>query len=264
MKLRVNGIDIHYTIEGEGPVVTLSHSLGCNLSMWDEQAQALKPRYRVLRSDTRGHGGTSAPGGRYRLEQMVEDLHGLLTVLDIAQTHFVGLSMGGMIGQLFALQYPEMTQSLALCDTTSRWPKDARPLWQERIRTVQAGGMEPMVEPTIERWFTMSFREQHRDVTNRVRDMLRTTPPNGYIGCCHAIPRIDVTDRLNAISCPTLVIVGEQDPATPVEMARAIHAAIAGAELIVLQTASHLSNIEQPERFNQAVVGFLDRVARQS
>lgn len=260
MKLKANGIDIHYVIEGDGPVVTMSHSLGCNLSMWDDQARALRGRYRVLRFDTRGHGQSSAPPGRYSLEQMAEDLHGLLTGVGIAETHFAGLSMGGMIGQVFALKYPAMIQSLVLCDTTSRYPKEAASVWEERIRTVEAKGMEPVVEPTLQRWFTAPFREQRRDVMDRVRAMLRSTPPQGYSGCCHAIPKIDVTDRLGAVRCPALVIVGEEDPGTPVEMARAIHAALPSAELAILRSAAHLSNMEQPEEFNRILLGFLDKV----
>jgi len=264
MKVTAHGIDIHYSVEGEGPVVTLSQSLGCNLSMWDDQARALKGRYRVLRFDTRGHGQTSAPPGPYTLEQLAEDVHGLLIGLGIAETHFVGLSMGGMIGQLFALKYPEMVRSLVLCDTTSRFPADVWPVWEERIRTVTAKGMEGVVEPTLQRWLTAPFRERRPDVVTRVRTMLRTTPPQGYIGCCHAIPKIDVTDRLGAIRCPALVIVGEEDPGTPVEMARAIHAALSSAELVILRSASHLSNMEQPEGFNRVLLSFLDKVAGRS
>lgn len=261
MTLTKNGIDIYYTLEGDGPSVTMSHSLGCNLAMWDEQARALKQRYQVLRFDTRGHGQTSAPTGAYTLEQLAEDLCGLLTELGIARTHFVGLSMGGMIGQVFALRYPHMVRSLALCDTTSRIPPDSWPIWEERIRTVQANGMEALVESTIEAWFTAAFREQRRDVTDRVRAMVRSTPPQGYIGCCHAIPKLSTTDRLGEIRCPAIVIVGEQDPRTPVVTARIIHEALPSSELVVLKSASHLSNMEQPEAFNKALLDFLGRSA---
>ena len=264
MKLTTNGIDIHYALEGEGPVVTLSHSLGCNLAMWDDQARALRGRYRVLRFDTRGHGQTSAPPGAYALEQMVEDLHGLLTGLGIAETHFVGLSMGGMIGQLFALKYPTMFRSLVLCDTTSRFAADAGRIWEERIRTVEAKGMEPMVEPTLQRWFTAPFRARRRDVTDRVAAMLRSTPPQGYNGCCHAIPKINTTDRLREVRCPALGIVGEEEPGTTVEMARTLHAAMPSAELAILRSASHLSSMEQPEEFNRVLLGFLDKVTGKS
>jgi 3-oxoadipate enol-lactonase len=260
MKLKANGIEINYEIEGDGPVVTFSHSLACNLSMWDEQVRALRGRYRVLRYDTRGHGQTSAPGGAYSLEQLADDLKGLLDGLGIAATHFVGLSMGGMIGQVFALKYPAMVQSLALCDTTSRYAPGAAATWDERIKTVSAKGMEPMVGPTLERWFTAPFRARRPDLMDRVGAMIRATPAAGYVGCCHALPRINATERLRDVRCPALVIVGEEDPGTPVEMAREIQAALPAAELAVLCRASHLSNVEQPEEFNRALAGFLDKL----
>ncbi len=236
MKIKANGIEINYEKEGSGPVVTLSHSLACNLHMWDDQAKALASRYTVLRFDTRGHGQTSAPTGAYSLDQMAEDLKGLLDGLGIAQTHFVGLSMGGMIG----------------------------PVWEDRIKTVTAQGMEPMVAGTLERWFTAPFRARRKDVMERIGGLIRSTPPAGYIGCCHALPKINVTDRLKEIACPALVIVGEEDPGTPVAMAREIHAALPGAQLAILRSASHLSNAEQPEEFNRVLLDFLDKAAGRS
>ncbi len=260
MKLEANGIQINYEIEGEGPVVTFSHSLACNLSMWDDQVQALKGRYRVLRYDTRGHGRTAAPSGAYTLDQLADDLKGLLDGLGIAETHFVGLSMGGMIGQIFALKYPARVQSLVLCDTISRYPTGAASVWEERIKTVSAEGMEPMVAPTLERWFTAPFRARRKDVMEKVGAMIRSTPPAGYIGCCHALPKISVTEKLRDVRCPALVIVGEEDPGTPVQMARDIQAALPAAELAILCRASHLSNVEQPGEFNRVLGGFLDKV----
>ena len=261
MKITANGISINYTLGGpaSAPVVTLSHSLATNLSMWDPQIPALTSRYRVLRFDTRGHGGTDAPEGAYSLDQLAEDTRVLLQTLGIARTHFIGLSMGGFIGQILALTYPQMLQSLVLCDTTSRVPPDATPMWDERIRAAQAHGMEPHVEPTIGRWLTAPFREQRPDVVDRVRAMIRATNPAGYIGCCHAIAALDLTDRLQAIAAPTLVIVGEEDPGTPVAASRTIHERIKGSELVILKSASHLSNMEQPEAFNRAVTTFLAR-----
>ena len=264
MKLTANGIEINYEIEGQGPVVTFSHSLACSLAMWDEQVAALRGRYRVLRYDTRGHGGTSAPAGAYTLEQLADDLHALLGGLGITETHFVGLSMGGMIGQVYALKHPERVKSLVLCDTTSRYPAAAAPIWEERIRTTEAKGMEPHVEPTLGRWFTAPFRARRKDMMTRVGALIRDTPPQGYIGCCYAIPKINVTDRLGAVTVPALVIVGEEDPGTPVEMARDIQAALPSAELAVLRSASHLSNLEQPEEFNRVLLRFLDKASGQS
>ncbi len=263
MKLTANGIDIHYEREGSGPVVTLSHSLGCHLGMWDEQARALRERYTVLRYDTRGHGRSSAPRGPYTLDGLADDLKGLLDGLGITETHFVGLSMGGMIGQTFALKQPAMVKSLVLCDTTSRYPA-AAPVWEERIRTVEQRGMDPLVEPTLGRWFTAPFRARRPDLMERVGGWIRATPAAGYIGCCHAIPKIDLTHRLGELRCPALVVVGEEDPGTPVEMAREIHAALPSAELAILRSASHLSNVEQPEEFTRVLLGFLDKASGQS
>ena len=259
MKITANGISINYQLEGPsgGPVVTLSHSLATNLSMWDPQMTALLSRYRILRYDTRGHGGTDTPAGPYTLEQLAEDVRALLGAMGIARTHFIGLSMGGFIGQLLALSHPELLQSLVLCDTTSRIPPEARPTWDERIRVAQIRGMEPHVEPTIGRWFTPPFREQRADLVNPVRAIIRGTPPQGYIGCCHAIAALDLTDHLGGVRVPTLVIVGEDDPATPVAASRTIHERIQGSELVILKSASHLSNLEQPEAFNRAVTAFL-------
>jgi len=258
MKISANGIDINYTIEGEGPWLTMSHSLACNLHMWDEEAKRLSKRYKVLRYDTRGHGASSAPAGAYTLDLLADDLKGLLQALGVPSTHFVGLSMGGMIGQTFALKYPGMFNSLALCDTTSRYPAEAAPLWAERIKTVESQGMEPMVAPTLERWFTAPYRKARPEVVEKVATMIRTTPVPGFVGCCHAIPKINLTARLKEIRCPSVVIVGKDDPGTPVAMAEDIHQALPGSKLVIIPSAAHLSNLEQPDAFNQALGDFLE------
>jgi 3-oxoadipate enol-lactonase len=263
MKATANGIAVNYTLDGPAgaPVVTLSHSLATTLAMWDPQMKDLTARYRVLRYDTRGHGGTDAPGGAYTLDQLAEDARALLRALGIARTHWVGLSMGGMIGQALALKAPELLASLALCDTSSRVPPEARPTWDERIRVAETQGMGPHVEPTLGRWFTPAFREKRPEVVERVRAMIRGTNPVGYVGCCHAIAALDLTDRLGAIKVPTLILVGEEDPGTPVAASEAIRDRIPGSELVVLKSASHLSNIEQAEAFTRALTAFLSRVS---
>jgi 3-oxoadipate enol-lactonase len=259
MRTIANGIHMHYTLNGPtaAPVVTLSHSLATNLAMWEPQTAALAEQYRVLRYDTRGHGGTEAPAGPYSLEQLAEDARALLAALGIDRTHFIGLSMGGMIGQLLALKHPEMLRSLVLCDTSSRIPAEAHPMWDERIRVAAAQGMAPHVEPTIGRWFTAPFVTRRADVVDPVRAMIQQTNPQGYIGCCHAIKALDLTEGLHAITTPTLIIVGEDDVGTPVEASRVIHERIKGSELVILPSASHLSNVEQAEAFNRALTTFL-------
>ncbi|MEK7435554.1 MAG: 3-oxoadipate enol-lactonase [Pseudomonadota bacterium] len=261
MKFSAKGMDINYSVEGEGPWLTMSHSLACNLHMWDEEARRLSKRYKVLRYDTRGHGGSSAPAGAYTLEALADDLHGLLQGLGVQSTHFVGLSMGGMIGQTCALKYPGMFKSLALCDTTSSYPADAAGVWAERIATVEAKGTEPIVETTLARWFTEPFRKAHPEVVEKVAEMIRTTPAPGFVGCSHGISKIDLTARLKEIRCPVLVIVGEHDPGTPVSMAEEIHRAIPGSQLVIIASAAHLSNLEQPDAFNQALDAFVDQAS---
>ena len=262
MKITANGISINYTLEGpaNAPVVTMSHSLATDLTMWDPTVAVLKDRYRVLRYETRGHGQTEAPKGAYTLDQLATDALALLRALDISKTHWVGLSMGGMIGQTLALKAPEVFASLALCDTSSRIPAEAKPQWQDRIKTAEANGMEPLVEPTLARWFTEPFRKSRKDVVDRVADMIRKTPVAGYVGCCQAISTLDLTDRIGAIKVPTIAIVGEDDPGTPVAAHKVIHEKIAGSKLEILKSAAHLSNMEQPEAFNRALTGFLGTV----
>jgi 3-oxoadipate enol-lactonase len=260
MKAKVNGINIHYSVEGEGPWLTLSHSLACDSAMWDPQMDMLKKQFKVLRFDTRGHGQSDAPDGEYTLEQMADDVHGLFTALGITQSHWMGLSMGGMIGQTFALKYPGMFASMILADTTSRQPPNGAAMWGERIQTARTKGMDPLVDGTLARWFTDPYRAAHPEVMAKIGAVIRATPAAGYAGCCAGISKIDVTDRLKEIQCPTLVLVGEQDHGTPVAASQAIQANLPGAELLVIPSAAHISNIEQSAVFNVAVRDFLTRV----
>ena len=262
MKTKVNGIDINYAIDGNGPWLTLSHSLACNITMWDPQMPVLTGKFKVLRFDTRGHGQSSAPAGDYTLEQLADDVKGLLDSLQIKQTHWAGVSMGGMIGQAFALKFPGVFQSMVLADTTSRRPPDAAKMWADRVQTAQTKGMDALVDSTLERWFTEPYRKARKDVMAKIANDIRNTPVAGFAGCCHAISKVDYLDRLKEIKVPALVMVGEHDHGTPPEAARVIQQNLPGSELKILASAAHLSNIEQAEEFNKAMTGFLDRVAR--
>lgn len=259
MKATVNGIETRYELHGKAgaPWLAFSHSLACNLRMWDGQVAALKDRFRILLYDTRGHGQSAAPPGAYTLEALADDLRALLGHLEIERLHFVGLSMGGMIGQTFALRYPGLLSSLTLADTTSRYPPGAAALWAARIQTAQAQGMQPLVQPTLERWFTEGFRARAPEEVRAIGGAIAATPVPGYVGCSHAIPKIDLTARLKEIACPILVLCGDKDPGTPPEMSREIHENAPGSRLVMIPDAAHLSNIEQPEAFNRALDGFL-------
>ena len=260
MRINANGIDIDYDVSGtdDGPVVVLSHSLGSSRVMWDPQMPALEAAYRVVSYDTRGHGGSSAPAEAYSLDQLGDDAMALLDALEIESAHWVGLSMGGMIGQNLALRQNGRLDSLVLCDTSAQIPAEARSTWDDRLAAADSGGMAPLAEPTLERWFTPDYLGGDPPAVAPIRQQFLDTPPAGFIGCCHALKPLDYLDRLGEIRLPTLIIVGEDDPGTPVAASEAMHERIAGSELAILPSAAHLSNIEQADAFNQALLGFLD------
>jgi len=263
MRIAAGDIVTHYTLDGpeDAPVVTLSHSLAASLEMWEPQLPALTERFRVLRYDTRGHGGSEVPPGAYTMSMLAGDVRSLLGALGIARTHFVGLSMGGMIGQTLALEHPEILDRLVLADTASQMPPEAGPLWDERIALVERDGMAPRVEETIQRWFTPPFIAGSPDVVEQIRTLIRTTAPQGFIGCGRAIQALRLTDRLGEIEAPTLIIVGADDMGTPVALSELMQARIPGSKLVVLDSAAHLSNVEQAEPFNQALTDFLEGAA---
>ena len=234
----------------------MSHSLAANVGMWEDQMSVLTG-YRVLRYDTRGHGGTDAPEGDYTLDQLADDLFALLDALDIDRAHFVGLSMGGMIGQTAALKDPSRFLSLSLCDTSSRVPGEGQALWSERMEMARSQGMEALVESTIDRWFSRTFQIEEPDRVERICEMVRTTPVAGYCGCCAAIRALDLTDRIAEIRLPTLLVVGEDDPGTPVAAHEVIRDRIEGSQLVVIRDALHFSNVEQADIFNDTLGAFL-------
>jgi 3-oxoadipate enol-lactonase len=259
MKAKTNGIETNYELHGKegAPWLVLSHSLACSVRMWDPQIAALKASYRILAYDTRGHGGTEAPKGAYTLELLADDLKALLDTLGVKNPHYCGLSMGGMIGQTFALKYPGAFRTLTLADTTSRYPAEAWPLWQDRIKIAEEKGMTPLVEPTLQRWFTEPFRKSNPQPVAAIGKLIASTPVSGYVGCCHAIPKINLTARLKEIRAPILVICGDQDPGTPPAMARDIHENAPGSKLVMIPHAAHLSNLENPGAFTKALQDFL-------
>ncbi len=256
-KIHANGIDIRYAIAGQGPWLLLAHSLATDLSLWDDQMAGLTSRFKVLRFDTRGHGGSSAPDMPYDFPLLSADVIGLLDGLGIDRVHFVGISMGGMIAQHVALAAPERIDRLVLVSTTSGYPPEARVMWGDRIAAVRANGMEPLVAPTLERWFTPAWRHAHPEVVARIGGLIRATPSAGYIGSGLAIASLDTTARLAALRCPTLVIAGANDTGTPPAMGRKIAEHVPGARFELIDSASHLCNIEQADIFNRLLLDFL-------
>ncbi len=261
MHAKLQDITVEYDIEGpaDAPVIACSHCLAGSSGIWDAQAIALREKFRVLRYDTRGHGGSSAPEGPYTMEMLAHDAVALFDAVGIEKVNFMGISMGGMIAQVLALKYPERVSSLILCDTACRIPEAAGPLWEERIQAVKEKGMPALVEDTLQRWLSPDFRANSPATTERIREIILNTPLTGFVGCCHAIKNFDVAADLPELAVPALIMVGENDPGTPVESARQIHENLGGSELTVLPQAYHLSNIEAADAFNKRLLKFLAR-----
>lgn len=258
---RVNGIDLYYRFDGpeSGTRIMFSNSLFSRLEMWEPQMAALtRAGYRVLRYDARGHGRSDATEGPYTMELLADDLAGLMDSVGWERAHFGGLSMGGMVGQVMGTRHPDRVSSLILCDTSAYM--GAEEVWEPRIQTGLAEGVEGLVDSSVTRWFTPESRGRIPEEVEKVRAMIRSTPLAGFIGCCRAFQAFDHRDANREITAPTLVIVGERDPGTPPSHAKVIHEAIRGAELKIIKDAAHLTNIEAPEEFNAALLGFLERV----
>ncbi len=259
MKVDANGVRINVALSGStsGPVVLLSHSLATSLDLWSPQLAVLEPRFRVLRYDTRGHGASDAPQGAYTLAQLADDAVAVMYAFDIETVHWVGISMGGMIGQAVALNHAERLRSLVLCDTTAAVPSEAQALWQQRIDKARGEGMTALADETLQRWFTPPYLAKDPRGVRSIRGMILSTPVSGFIGCSEAIRQLDFMERLGDIRLPTLIIVGEQDPGTPVANSEAIHNRIKDSRLEIIPSAAHLCNVEQAEVFNQILLGFL-------
>lgn len=247
---------IHYETAGPAaaPVLVLSNSLGTNLSMWDPQMPVLSRNWRVLRYDTRGHGQSSVTRGPHSMAQLGRDVLDLLAGLHIDKFSFCGLSLGGMIGMWLGVHAPDRTQKLLLCSTAAKIGTPET--WNTRIETVRKGGMPSIATATMERWFTARFREKQPALVERVKKMVESTKPEGYIACCGALRDCDLRESVPGIHLPTLVISGTHDPATPPSDGHFLVDHIRGARYVELD-AAHLLNIEQDERFTPEVAKFL-------
>ena len=265
-------LDLHYREDGNpnGPPVLLVHAFPTSHALWAHQIQALGRRYRLIRPDLRGFGRSPVPAPPYSMEAFAADLARLLDRLEIERVNYIGISMGGMIGQVFSLTYPERVQSLGLCMTTSVVPEDtpegddpaysicAR-LFRRAAATAETEGMEPIVAMCLDRWFTPAF--QASEPALRVGQIVRENSPKGYRGGVDAMSAFDVTSRLPEISMPTLVMPGAQDQGTPVRCSEEIAALIPDARLEIIDDARHIAIVEQPEACNRHLLQHLDRFA---
>jgi 3-oxoadipate enol-lactonase len=252
----VAGTRFHYRFDGlpVAPLLVLSNSLGTDLTMWDPQMEALAKEFHVLRYDTRGHGLSGVTPGPYTIDRLGSDVVALLDQLAIERAAFCGLSLGGMIGMWLGIHAPERLSRLVLANTAAQIaPPD---LWNARIAKVGAGGMAAISDAVLARWFTPEFVARERGTLGMMKAMMERMPADGYVACCAAVRDMDQRDAIARIVAPTLVIIGEQDGATPPADGRFLAARIPGARSVELP-AAHLSNVEMPAEFTAALSSFL-------
>jgi len=257
--IKANGISFRTRISGKAgaPWLTFSNSLATRLEMWDGQAAAFADAYQILQYDTRGHGQTEAPAGDYSWDQLTGDVVALWDHLDIGKSHFVGLSLGGMTGLGLALEQADRLLSLTACDCRADAPEMFQNMWDQRCAGIAEGGIAATLEMTLAAWFTEGFRQAGNPAVEQVRQMILSTPVDGYLGCVGALRQLDYKKRLPEIRTPTLFMVGAFDGPHPAEMQQ-MQALVEGVRLQVLADAAHISNIEQPVLFNRHLAAFLD------
>ena len=252
-----DGVRLAYRVDGpdDAPTVVLVNSLGTDLRMWDPQVALLSQSLRVVRYDCRGHGASAVPAGPYTIAQFGLDFLALLDTLQIERAHICGLSLGGLVALWAAAQYPERVARAVFANTAARIGTEET--WDARIDAVKMGGMAAVRDAVVSRFLSEGFRQQHPETVRQIGEMIEATSPIGYIGACAALRDTDLREVIPAIHTPSLILAGALDESTPPSQARELHTAIVGSELVILQEAAHLSNVEQPGAFSKYVLGFL-------
>lgn len=252
---------LHISHQGSGAPILLSHALGADMSMWDEVADLLSASHSVTAYDHRGHGRSKLLPGPYRMVDLVDDAAQLIGQHFKRPVIFIGLSMGGMVGQLLAARHPGLVRKLVLANCPSHVPAAAQPMWQARMAAVAQDGMASIVDETMARWFTPAFAADTRHggaaAVAAVREVMLNTDAAGYLASCAAVKAFDARAELANIQTPTLVIGATADAGTPEAASQDLQQSIAGARLRILPTA-HLSAVEKPQAFVDAVLSFLE------
>ena len=253
----MSAVELFHKVSGEGDTVVLAHAIGMDHRMWSDLAPRLATAHRVVALDLRGHGRSPVPARPYALEDMADDVVALLDRLGVERAHWVGLSMGGMIGMAFMIDHPARVARVVLANTTSSYGPEGRAMWQARAKAVSEGGLAAIKDMVMGRYFSDDFRERHADVVRRTGERFLETPAEGYLGCCDAIADLDFTNEIAHVHARTLVIAGERDAGTPPAMSRTIADRIPGAQFAIIPEAAHLSAVEKPAEFSRLVQGFL-------
>ena len=261
MLLPLAGRRLYYDLVGpeDGPVVCMTHSLSSDSGMWAEQVPPLlQAGFRVLRLDMRGHGGSDALAGDYTMRALADDVAAALEALMLLRVHYIGLSIGGMIGQAFAIKHAGKLISAMWCDTLPASPTGAAAMWAERTAAVrQANSLAPIADGTVERWFTDAFKPKNPSRWKQIRETVAATTPAGFLGCAAAILDFDFTAQLPSLRIPTLVVCGAEDPGTPASENRRLAGLVPGGRYEEIADARHFPNVERPEAFNRIMMGWL-------
>ncbi len=251
-----NDAQINYQTFGDAtkPALIFSNSLGTNFKMWQAQIDFFQQDFFVICYDTRGHGASSAPQGPYSIDQLGQDVVNLLDHLNVEKAAFCGISMGGLTGQWLAIHRPERFNQVVVCNTAAKIGQEQA--WNDRAALVREQGLQPIASTAASRWFTEPFIQSNATVVNNLQNDLAAGSAEGYASCCEALAKADVREQLKDITVPVLVVAGQQDPVTTVVDAQFMVERIANSQLFEIN-ASHISNVELPNEFNQAVKQFI-------
>lgn len=251
-----NDAQINYQTFGDAakPALIFSNSLGTNFKMWQAQIDFFQQVFFVICYDTRGHGASSAPQGPYSIDQLGQDVVNLLDHLNVEKATFCGISMEGLTGQWLAIHRPERFNQVVVCNTAAKIGQEQA--WNDRAALVREQGLQPIASTAASRWFTEPFIQSNATVVNNLQNDLAAGSAEGYASCCEALAKADVREQLTDITVPVLVVAGQQDPITTVADAQFMVERIANSQLFEIN-ASHISNVELPNEFNQAVKQFI-------
>ncbi len=252
---RTGALDWSEVNPDAGMTTLLVHSLGTNRSMWDHQVAVLAGDRRVITVDLPGHGRSSALPGSYTVDDLGVDILDVVAACGVERFEVVGISLGGLIALWLAVNAPDRVDALVACNTAGRLGSEE--LWSGRIEAVEAGGMEAIRDNVVRRFFAPDFERLRPEEFERYNEIFSATDPVGYVGCCAALRDGDLTAEVGSIGCPTLVIGGDRDIATPPDQSMTLHQAISGSRLEIIEGAAHLSNLDRPQAFNQVLAEFL-------
>jgi len=255
----INGARLHYRVDGaSGPWIALVNSLATDLTMWEPQIPALSRSFRVLRYDTRGHGAAPATPSPYTMDLLVDDLFGLLSHVNADRVVMAGVSLGGLTAIAAGLRQDPRIAGIAVCDSRADMPPEFVAGIDARNALAREQGMAPIAAQMVERWFTRRTLDNDPGLVSRVRNMILATAVEGFVGCAEAIKQAGLIERLDALRCPSLFVVGDSDAAVPVEVQRGMQLRVQGSRFAVIPGAGHLSNLEQPGIFNATLLSCLN------